>query len=338
MLTTDDLLRHTSAALPDFQPNGVQPIEKGGSSRRFFRVTQSNGDSVILVQDLGEKEENSHYATVARFLNTQGVPVPRVLAEKHSLRLLWLEDMGEQDLWASRNEPWDIRRPLYESVLRGAALLHRIRPESAAENGLKLQPGFDERLYRWEQEYFAKYCLGELFGISDSKRTALLRGEGLSHLASNLAAHPPQLVHRDFQSQNIMIRDGSAWFIDFQGMRPGLMHYDLASLLCDPYVTIPTGERSSLLSFYHQLLAEDSARDRENFERLFWQAAVQRLMQALGAYGFLSIHKGKHAFRAHVAPALERLREAMGQLPSDDRLDELAALLENLKASSTVEV
>jgi hypothetical protein len=54
-------------------------------------------------------------------------------------------------------------------------------------------------------------------------------------------------------------------------------------------------------------------------------------MQALGAYGFLSIHRGKPSFRAHVAPALTRLQEALANLHPDDRLDELAEVLKNLK-------
>ena len=293
---------------------------------------------MILVHDLGKKEENRHYAKLAEFLAGKDVPVPGVLAEDHSKGLLWLEDLGEEDLWASRNEPWEVRRPLYESVLRGVALLHRIPPGSSTEKGLNLQPGFDERLYRWEQEYFAEHCLGGIFGISESRRHTLLQSPAMQHLARHLAQQPSQLVHRDFQSQNIMIRDGSAWLIDFQGMRPGLPQYDLASLLCDPYVEISAVERTHLLNFYRQLLAAEGEVPDENFERLFWQAAVQRLMQALGAYGFLSLHCGKPAFRVHVKPALERLREALRQLPPNDRLDELADLVTNLTPESFTQV
>jgi len=337
-LTTEHLLQKTRDALSEFDAVKLHPIEKGGSSRRFYRIISRSEDSVILAHDLGEKEENSHYSSLARFLHEFGVPVPRVLAEETSHRLLWLEDMGEHDLWASRHEPWEIRRLLYESALRGVVSLHQIRQESASEKGLMLQPEFDERIYRWEQKYFAEHCLGGIFQISESQRKGLLQGAPLRRLAQQLASQPRQLVHRDFQSQNIMIRDGGAWFIDFQGMRPGLPQYDLASLLCDPYVTISEAERDHLLNFYRKLLDEEGVPSDENFENLFWQTAVQRLMQALGAYGFLSIHRGKTSFRDHVAPALERLSEALSNLSADDRLDELAALLPNLKAASSAEV
>ncbi len=326
------LLEKTAAELPGFSPISLHPIEKGGSSRYFFRVS-SPECSVILVQDLGEKEENKHYASLAEFLSSHGVPVPRVLARSDGEGLLWLEDLGEQDLWATRNEPWEIRCPLYESVLRGISLLHRIPSHATDVKGLHLQLAFDERLYCWEQEYFTEHCLGELFDVAVTERSALLSSDAMRGLASNLALLPRQLVHRDFQSQNILIRNGEAVFIDFQGMRPGLAQYDLASLLCDPYVTISPEECSYLLTYYRTIQSEAGIALGEEFERIFWQCAVQRLMQALGAYGFLSIHRGKPAFRAHVAPAMIRLREALAALHPDDRINDLEVLISNLKDS-----
>ncbi|MFZ4717315.1 MAG: phosphotransferase, partial [Chthoniobacterales bacterium] len=183
-------------------------------------------------------------------------------------------------------------------------------------------------LYRWEQEYFVSHCLGDLFDTSREKREALLDSPRMKRLAQGLASRPRQLVHRDFQSQNILIRGGDAAFIDFQGMRPGLAQYDLASLLCDPYVEIAAGERDHLLDYYKRILSGSGIDVCGEFDRVFWQCAAQRLMQALGAYGFLSIHRGKPAFRAHVAPALIRLREALANLYPDDRLEELEEVLE----------
>lgn len=331
MISTGELLEKTARALREFSPVALQPIEKGGSSRRFFRVLSDNGKSVILVHDLGENEENSHYGVLARFLASHNVPVPGVLAEQDGEGLLWLEDLGETDLWAFRGKTWEERRPLYESTLRGIARLHSIPCGVAGEEGLRLRPAFDERLYRWEQEYFVDHCLGDLFGIPEAPRKELLDGDSMRRLACGLAAAPRQLIHRDFQSQNILIRAGEAWFIDFQGMRPGLSQYDLASLLCDPYVGITAEERSHLLAYYRSIREQSGFLVGEDFERLFWQCAVQRLMQALGAYGFLSIHRGKQAFRAHVPSALERLREALGQLHADDRLDGMTALVAKLK-------
>ncbi len=64
---------------------------------------------------------------------------------------------------------------------------------------------------------------------------------------------PSVLVHRDLQSQNVMIVNGEPVFIDFQGMRLGSPFYDLGSLLYDPYVEIGEAERVALLKYYYDL-------------------------------------------------------------------------------------
>ncbi|MEK6654584.1 MAG: phosphotransferase, partial [Thermodesulfobacteriota bacterium] len=127
----------------------------------------------------------------------------------------------------------------------------------------------------------------------------------LSALAGRLLSPPPALVHRDLQSQNVMIRDGAPVLIDFQGMRPGSPFYDLGSLLCDPYITFREEERLFLLRHYHEI--SGSHYDGEAFRELFLLASAQRLMQALGAYGFLGLRRGKPHFLAHIRPALENL-------------------------------
>lgn len=248
-----------------------------------------------------------------------------MLAQEENL--LWLEDLGTEDLWAFRNEPWETRRPLYESALRGVAALHEIPTDSEAP-GVVFQPPFDEALYRWEQEYFAEHCLGGIFGLPEQEWRSLAESLTLRSTAAGLAARPRSFVHRDFQSQNIIVRNGEAAFIDFQGMRLGLPQYDLASLLLDPYVTLAAEEREHLLGFYQGIAPSD---DRAAFERVFWQCAVQRLMQALGAYGFLSIHRGKPHFRTHVAPALANLCETLSRLHPEDRLEEVESVVKNLK-------
>ena len=76
-------------------------------------------------------------------------------------------------------------------------------------------------------------------------------------MAERLSGTRRSLVHRDLQSQNVMIRNGEPFLIDFQGMRFGSLFYDLGSLLCDPYVDFSDRERQELLSFYYGLSQSD---------------------------------------------------------------------------------
>jgi aminoglycoside/choline kinase family phosphotransferase len=103
-----------------------------------------------------------------------------------------------------------------------------------------------------------------------------------------------------------MIRDNKPVLIDFQGMRYGHSCYDLGSLLYDPYVTFTAAEREELLQYYYSFHQKEYSPD--HFRALFQQASVQRLMQALGAYGFLG--RNQPAFLAHIPSGLTNLIEA----------------------------
>ena len=104
---------------------------------------------------------------------------------------------------------------------------------------LHLQPGFDESLYLWEQNYCLENCLGLYFQIPAAAMKRLREHPAFIDLAKRLASYRRVLIHRDLQSQNIIVWDEQAYLIDFQGLRPGLPQYDLASLLYDPYVNLP---------------------------------------------------------------------------------------------------
>ncbi len=183
-------------------------------------------------------------------------------------------------------------------------------------------PGFDSGLYRWERDYFRENFVEGVCGIRfDGSFESGLEGE-LSSLADRLSGTKPSLVHRDLQSQNVMIRDGEPYLIDFQGMRFGSLFYDLGSLINDPYVEFSDGEIDELLSFYYGLGERDF--EWSAFQDLFWEASAQRLMQALGAYGFLGLKKGLKAFLGHIPAGLRNLHRATSHVTSLPRLQELA--------------
>lgn len=327
MLSPDQLLKKTAIALPAFAGALMRVIDEGGSDRQFYRLKGLSGESIILVHYNPEKAENNFYAEHAHFLNARDIHVPQVIAHNPEEHLLWLQDLGEKNLWSQRHEPWSIRRRLYESVLIDVARLHRIGLTEATAAGITLQKEFDEELYLWEQDYFLQNALGGLFKIDLKTRKNLASSSSLQQLAKNLAALPRQLIHRDLQSQNIMLVGDQAWLIDFQGMRAGLAPYDLASLLCDPYVSMLPAEREELLLFYKNEMECHGFSFAFDFKKVFWQCAVQRLMQALGAYGFLSLHRGKEKFRQYVEPASRLLHEALTHLHGEDCLEELEKIL-----------
>jgi aminoglycoside/choline kinase family phosphotransferase len=304
----------------------LAPVGKGGSDRGYFRGSASGRDPFILMRYGRLREENNYYAGIARFLREIGVAVPAVIGHDPVRGLLVMEDLGEEDLFALRGAPWDLRRNLYAKTLRLAAVLHAF-PLERVPSGLRLMPGFGPGLYRWERDYFLEQCVGKVCGISLAADESEALEAELAALARRLMETPPVLVHRDLQSQNVMVRNGEPVLIDFQGMRPGSAFYDLGSLLCDPYVEIREDDRAALLRYYYDLVRPSY--DWQGFQELFLSGSAQRLMQALGAYGFLGRERGKPHFLAHVPAALDRLIDITDRL---EILPQLKALARRCRA------
>src|ERR1700756_1032728 len=130
-MRTDVLLRQTRLHFPRFNVDEIRitPIEKGGSDRKFYRVRCSSEQSLILVKYDRAREENRHYVEIAQFLEKYEIRAPRIYYHDSDEGLIWLEDLGENDLFGYRNESWMVRRAFYESALDEARKLHRL-PES----------------------------------------------------------------------------------------------------------------------------------------------------------------------------------------------------------------
>ncbi|MEM6277903.1 MAG: phosphotransferase, partial [Verrucomicrobiota bacterium] len=257
------------------------------------------------------------------FLNRHEIPSPKVVDRRLAENLLWVEDLGEKDLGDLASSDWEmVRRPAYESALDAVFRLHCIEETAAPADLPELEISFDGALYRWEQEYFIHQFVERFLppGLSDR----LLEDESLKELASTLADLPRTLLHRDFQSTNVMIVEGAAFLIDYQGLRWGLPEYDLASLVYDPYTTFSEAEREYLLEYYFSLCQESGKSESyEVFRERLTRCAMQRLMQALGAYGFLSEVKGKTEFLQHIPTAQRRLRQLSQETAGLDILVEI---------------
>ena len=291
-----ELFQWVESVRPSAAGGEWTPVNHGGSDRQFWRGHDA-AEGLVAVHYGPDKVENGRYAHCADFLHRHGVRVPAVLAHDEAWRRILMEDAGADDLWTHRDEPWPVRRELYAKTLREAVRLHSLDLHEAEAEHVLREP-FDDHLYRWEQKYF----FDNFFGAENAEQAKAL--VPLDAQAHDLAAQPRVLVHRDFQSQNVMVCGGEVTLIDFQGMRAGLAGYDVASLLYDPYVTMTEGEREELSALYASLAER---KDANAWHAELQACARQRLMQALGAYGFLGLVKGKTSFLRHIPVASERL-------------------------------
>lgn len=296
-------------------------IMKGGSSRRFYRAEGLEEGAlpqglIVIVTD--DAEESARYARIAEFLLKQGVRVPMVYRWDAGSGTMWMGDFGEEDLLAKKGMPDQEAR--YLQTMREVSKIHQI-PYEKNEYNLDLLPPFDPDMYRWEQEYFFLNALRVHYGLDGKMVDALEADEELRELTYELAELPRCFVHRDFQSQNVMLIGDGVGFIDFQGLRAGLPGYDFASLVHDPYVQFPWDKRMELLETYIR---------KEGVEwdwTLFHKLALQRLMQCLGAYGFLGYEKGKVQFREFFTPAMISLKQTLEEIKGMKQLRNVLELL-----------
>jgi len=168
---------------------------------------------------------------------------------------------------------------------------------------------FDYRHLRWESNYFIEMFVSGLKGTDIKDRGRL--DKEFNSLAVKVDAFGKTIVHRDFQSRNIMVTRGDVpRIIDYQGARIGPPGYDVASILWDPYFRLDEETRQQLLDYYIKGMKNfDQNFDQTEFRETLLPCRLQRHMQALGAYGFLSKAKGKLFFLKYTPLALQYLNE-----------------------------
>ena len=291
---------------------------RAGSDRRFLRITPVNGDKlskVLIVWD-SRDEDWDRFVKINREVSGTLNVLPKIYAvdEKHGLILE--EDCGQHTLkdFCGSIDDLKIIENKYKQVLD---ILIHWQDIDVKECPEVLSRTLDKEMFLWETDYFAKHCVSEYFGL-DSILTSEWELERIE-LAGEAADLPLVCLHRDFQSENIMVMGDEIRLVDYQGARKGAAEYDLASLLYDPYVSVITDTiRLQLVDYYIKRSG------RPVTHHTFQIAALQRLCQALGAYGNLSLHKGKEHYKEYIPIALKNLS---GILENDNKYSNLKKII-----------
>lgn len=298
------------------RPDVILDLAADGSTRQYFRLIRDEEQTAVGA--IGpDREENRAFLSFAHAFRKAGLPVPEIYAEDQEAGAWLEEDLGDttlfQALSAARVEcgedqfPGDIER-LYRRVLsvlpRFQVLGHRVIDYRLAYP----RRAFDEQSIRWDLNYF-KYHFLKLAHVPFNEQRL---EDDFSHLTAHLLeADAEFFLYRDFQSRNIMIRDGEPWFLDFQGGRKGAPHYDVASLLYDAKANLPPPVRATLLEHYLDALGEHASVDRAEFRRRFIGFVLVRLMQAMGAYGYRGFFERKRRFLESVPAAARNLDQLL---------------------------
>ena len=300
-------------------------IKQQGSNRIYTRVTDENGRTVIRVEGTN-RDENRAFIYMAKHFRSLGLPVPEVYWVSEDEMTYTQEDLGDTLLFDN------ITPTLLERAIRALAHIQVIGAQGFDWSVCFPVPEMDERSIRWDLNYF-KYCFLKGTRIEFSEPRLEDDFDTLTaKILSPLRGEPERgwFLYRDFQSRNVMLKDGQPYFIDFQGGRKGPTQYDVASFLWQAKANFPAALREELIDAYldelHKLqpsLAEQSWRIALPHFVLF------RTLQVLGAYGYRGYFERKPHFLESIPNALKNLHEVLNQLPEYAYLRELADSLVN---------
>ena len=314
----------------------VQPLQGqlGGSGRRIIRLASEKFSAIGICHEV--REENAAFLEFSRHFRKHRLPVPEIYAEDLGQGAYLEEDLGDTTLFeflSQNRDGDDIAPQVVEAYRNVVAVLPRFQVEAGRDlNYRRCYPrhSFDRQSIAWDLNYFKYYFL-RLAGVPFSEQA--LEDDFARLTKFLLTADRDYFLYRDFQSRNVMLRDGQPFFLDYQGGRKGALQYDIASLLYDAKADLSTPLREQLLHHYLERLGTFIELDREAFMRHYYAYVYVRIMQALGAYGFRGFYERKPHFLQSVPYALKNLRWLLHNAELPIALPALLGAFQNMLGS-----
>jgi aminoglycoside/choline kinase family phosphotransferase len=316
----------------DGAPGSVQTMAGDASTRRYHRVRIDGGrPASVVIMELPDEPMKSDEATapgagppelpflnVQRYLAAGGYPVPRVYRADMERGLVALEDLGDRTFESAVKDAAAAERaPYYRAAIGQIVSLQRLGDRGNDPACIAFSRRFDEKLLRWELEHFKEWYLEAERGVKLGEADARALGAAFDWLARELAAAPTTLVHRDFQSRNLMVVGQGApelRVIDFQDALLGTRAYDLVALLRDSYVVLTADEVESLVG---EFVAQAGISDGAGFRRLFLLQTLQRKLKDVGRFVFIDRVRKNPSFLRWIPSTVGYLRAAVGAAPSE---------------------
>jgi aminoglycoside/choline kinase family phosphotransferase len=308
----------------------VETMVGDASTRRYHRVrVQGGSPASVVIMELPDEPLKSDevssggpapelpFLNVQRYLAAGGIPVPRVYRADMTRGLVALEDLGDRTFESAVREASPPgRRPFYRAALEHIVAIQKLGRRNADPGCVAFTRRFDHTLLRWELDHFREWYLEALRGamLDPGERTAM--GQAFDWLAAELAASPTVLVHRDFQSRNLMVvgETPDLRIIDFQDALLGTEAYDLVALLRDSYVVLQPGELDELVGDFIQVAG---VRDPAAFRRLFLLQTLQRKLKDVGRFVFIDRVRKNPSFLRWIPATVGYIRQAMSAAPAE---------------------
>ena len=314
------------------EADSITELPSSGSNRRYFRLL---GNPTLIGVSGTSVEENRAFLYMAQHFKKKGLPVPTVYYRSADDRFYLQEDLGNTLLFDAiekgrKSSVFDEEeRQLLKQTITLLPDIQFTGADGFDFSHCYPQPEFNRRSILWDLNYF-KYCFLKATGLEYQKDR--LEDDYQKMADVLLRSTSATFMYRDFQSRNVMVRDGKPWLIDFQGGRKGPVYYDVASFLWQAKANYPKELREELLDDYLHALQRYQPMDEKYFHSQLRHFVLFRTLQVLGAYGFRGYFEKKPHFIQSVPFAIENLRGLLREdYPEYPYLNQLLRELTQLK-------
>ena len=291
------------------EAGSIDVLPQAGSERRYLRVHQKDGSSLIATYGANIKE-NETFIYFSEKFHKQNLPVANIYTISDDRMYYLQEDFGDISL-VNRLEAEGFTEKIYflfQKSLEALAALQVHGDEKLNYNKCLTNKEFGRQAIMADLLYFKYYFLDALRKPYD-KQKLIDDFEALSNYLTH--TEYKYFMFRDFQSRNIMVKeDDSVHFIDYQGGMKGAPQYDVASALWQARANLPDEWKERLLNDYIMAL-EGTIGNKINkpiFKSQYNGYVMIRLLQVLGAYGFRGLFERKAHFLTSIPLALSNLK------------------------------
>ncbi len=275
----------------------AQPLTGDASTRKYFRLRKA-GQSAILMDAARVLASVAPFLRMDEHLLRLGFSAPAILARDEAKGFLLLEDFGDAT-FAQLLEDGAEPEKLFTLATDVLIALHQ-HPQAIPDGLRAYHP---EKMLE-DIQLFLDWCTPGISEVGREEFSSAWR-EVLP------VAHrvPASLLLRDYHVANLMLlpdRTGvrRAGLLDFQDAYRGPITYDLVSLLEDARHDVPEGLQETMTA---RSLAGFPALDRNHFETSLAILAALRHTRVLAIFERLSRCEGKHDYKQHHSPRVERL-------------------------------
>ena len=299
------------------EPHNISMLAGAGSNRKYFRVC---GDGQCFVAVIGtNKEENNAFISLSKIFKQYNLPVPQIIATSEDGMVYLQEDLGDQSLYSriaeGRAKGGEYSDEEIESIAKTIRKLPQFQflpviyqEAQAIFSQCYPQSEMDRTSIFFDLNYF-KYCFLKLKEIEFNEYKLQHDFEALAD--GLLADDENTFLYRDFQSRNIILKDGEPYFIDFQGGRKGPIYYDVASFLWQSSANFSDDLRERLIDEYLQALQPYRQVSKEAFMPKLHLFVLFRILQVLGAYGYRGLWEKKEYFINSIPLAIKNLKHEL---------------------------